>query len=249
MAQIGIDSVTDDRLTGYGLSLGPIHLKDRLDEPTIRKTQAIGMETIGTPSRPSSSLVEKEVQVVDDPIPPSPEEVVRAMDPEELRAFDQALESPVTLEPNYLIRIQTLIGQILAQFSRLAEKERIQKEEQKAKITTASREWGKLQEEMGDRGFKFAWVSLGLMCSQFLVPDSDQQFLKFLSEEGCKNLVGMFNSETQSRQKMVDTVSALANTEITAMMNKGSSDASAKQEFINVLEKANESLKRAAQAG
>ena len=86
------------------------------------------------------------------------------------------------------------------------------------------------------------------MAMQFVAPEGDRQFVSYLSKEGCTNLSAMLNNESQARQKMVEGVSQIAMAEINAMMNKGSSDASSKQEILSLLEKASEAQRRAAQS-
>ena len=59
----------------------------------------------------------------------------------------------------------------------------------------------------------------------------------------------MFRTPSAYTQKMADAASQLALGEINAMLNKGSSDASSKQEVLGLLEKMYELQRRAAQAG
>lgn len=253
MAEINSLSEDFNSIENKPLFDSKIYLSDREDEETIRKTKSLDFRSITTPftnSTPSSLIGRVEKKETDAEVL-SPKEQLLAMDPEELLAIEKELvelkNNPA--EPNYLIRVQMLIGKILAQFIRISEKERVQKEDQKEKYNTSNKEWGNLQREVGDRGLNFTWIALGLMVSQFLLPQNDQAIVSFLADRGCKNLSDMFNTETQSKQRQVEGISQLAMAEINAMMNKGSSDASTKQEFINLLDKIYESLKRAAQAG
>lgn len=150
--------------------------------------------------------------------------------------------------PNYWIKIQTVVGKMLAMHIRLAEKERVQKDEQKAKFNKSNKEWGNFQREIGDRGFNFTWIALGVMALQFVAPESDKQFVAYIAKEGCQNIANMLNSDTQSKQQMVRAASELAMAEINAMMNKGSSDSSSKQEQISLLDKTGDAFRRAAQS-
>ncbi len=150
--------------------------------------------------------------------------------------------------PNYMIRVQQVIGKILAQFTRIAEKERVNKDEQKATYKLSNREWATLQREVGNRGFNFTLLAVGLMAGGLFLPKPDQELAFYFSKEGCSNLANMFNSETQGRQRQFDTVGQLSYSELNAMMNKSSSADSSKQEFINLLDRVFEALKRAAQS-
>ncbi len=242
-----------------GLTSGgalPPHLLDQSAARANQRVRAI-MGQMASPSTPSKSLVDRasiKASESDAPVSaeptPSPKDQLMAMDPEILRAMDKALENPPTeeAEVNYLIRVQSVIGKILAQFIRIAEKERVQKDDQKVKYNKATTEWGKYQKEVGDRGFNFTWIALGVMVSQFAFPQADREIISFLGKEGCNNLSNMFNTETQSKQKMVDAIGQLAYAEIQAMMNKGASDSN-KQEFIQLLDKILNSLKEAARNG
>lgn len=164
---------------------------------------------------------------------------------------------------NYITRVQALISKILIQFTKIADKDRAQKRLQEQMYSKSNKEFGDYQREIGDRGFNFTLISLGFMGSQFLLPVASralnfplsegaqkvcQEVGSFLSNQGCTNLASMFNSETQAKQKQTDAVAQLAMSEMNAMMNKGSSDASNKDQFIRVLDELGQSIKRAAQS-
>ncbi|PIS02769.1 MAG: hypothetical protein COT85_01690 [Chlamydiae bacterium CG10_big_fil_rev_8_21_14_0_10_42_34] len=234
---------TQSQATSLPLCDTTIHVSQREDGSTIEKTKRLGISAIPFPTHSMSPI--KGAQRLDAGTAP----FVRN-EPHDLLACEQklteALQNPV-VEPNYMSKVQSLIAKILAQFVRIADKERHQKEEQKKKFTNSNLESGKLLREMGDRGFKFTGITLALMASKFMAREGDQEFISYFAQNGCKNLADMYNSETQSRQKQIDAIAALAQTELNSLMNKG--DPSSKQELINLLEKVLESLKRAAQAG
>lgn len=247
MSFIGdIDSI--DRKYGMGNSESSIRVENLPNQNTILKTKSIDLprETGQANLEPQSLVgrVEKEADL-------SLEDQLLRMDPESLRAIEQELvkgqnDPP---EPYYQIALQQAIEKMLDLHIKMSKEESSRKNDQKGKYTKSNKEWGVYQKELGDRGLNFTWVALGLMASQFLLPEADREFVSFLSKEGCTNLASMFNAETQTRQRLVEAVAQLALAEINAMMNKGSSDSSSKQEILNLLEKLYELLKRAAQTG
>lgn len=182
------------------------------------------------------------------------EEQLQAMDPEDLRAIDRELGKLKQNPPsaNFYLKLQQVVELMLNMHVRLGEKERIQKDGEKRKFNQSNQEWGKLQRETGDRGLNFTWIALGLMLIPVILPganQTDKEFANFFAREGCTNIANMFNSDTQSKQQMVRAVSELAMAEINAMMNKGSSDSSSKEQVIGILEKASQSYTQAARAG
>lgn len=219
---------------------------EQLDKDALkanRSAQSV-LSQLAVPTTASQSLVGR---VETNSAIPSPREHLLAMDPQTLREIDRALDE-LPSEPNYLIRVQNLIGKILEQFITIAENDRVKKEAQKIEYNKAIKEWGRYTKEMGDRGWRFTWISVIVLAAQFAAPQNDREIISFLAKEGCNNLSNMFNADTQAKQKQVDALGQLAYSEIQAMMNKGSSDSN-KQEFISLLEKVNDSLRRAAQAG
>jgi hypothetical protein len=198
---------------------------------------------VGRVEDPSRSLEVEASQVL------SPEEQLLEMNPDDLRDIDNELANLQINPPDpyYYNRLQEVVAKMLTLHIKMAEKERVSKDNQKAKYNKSNKDWGEYQKEMGDRGFKFTWIGLVVLASQFIVPESDRQFVTYLSKEGCSNIATMLNNDTQSKQKMVEGISQIAMAEINAMMNKGSSDASSKQEILSLLEKASEAQRRAAQ--
>ncbi len=175
-----------------------------------------------------------------------------AADPEYLRAVDQELgrlqEKATPEEVNFLIKIREVIGKILAQFSEISEKDRFQMEEMKLKYRRSSQDAADLQRSLGNAGLWIAGIGFAVLLSQFGFKNpADREVMKFLSEQ-CPNIGGMFTSRYQANQKEADALSQLMLAEYNAKTSKSQSESSSKQEVVNLLDKALESMKRAASA-
>lgn len=255
------------------------HVNARQDKETVLKTKSLGASTIATPhsnfqpqpltgrvgdpsqeisiSHASSPIdVEDDSKEIEAPPPRfSPEEQLLEMNPEDLRAIERELIHLKTNppEPYYQAKLLEVVEKMLTLHIKRAEEDVRQKKGQKNTYSESNKKWGEYQKEMGDRRMNFTWAALGFMALQFVPAarptETDIKFLTYFSQEGCKNLAEMFNSEAYSRQKMVEGVAQIAMAEINAMMNKDSSSESSKQAPLGALEKANEAQRRAAQAG
>jgi hypothetical protein len=206
------------------------------------------IQTISSTVLPDEQLARK-VNAFRPSFPPleAPSLVGRVQLPDTIEDIESDIQA-MKHEPNYLIKFIEITERLLKLFIKIHDKERLSKSEEKQKFKEASRKWGELQREIGDRGVNTTYLSLACMTLQFLLPKNDRIFVDYLAKEGCNNFSQMLNSETQSRQRLVDGISQIAQSELNAMINKGPSDAN-KQELIALLEKAMESVKRAAQSG
>ncbi len=175
-----------------------------------------------------------------------------AMNPESLKAVDQELarlqENAAPEEVNFLIKIREVIGKILAQFSEISEKDRFQTEDMKLKYRKSSQDAADLQRSLGNAGLWIAGIGFAVLLSQFGFKNpADREVMKFLSEQ-CPNIGGMFTSRYQASQKESDALSSLMLAEYNAKTSKTQSETSSKQEIVSLLDKALESMKRAASA-
>ncbi|MGB7978348.1 MAG: hypothetical protein WCF19_04215 [Chlamydiales bacterium] len=219
-----------------------VHVNNREDKETVTKMQEVSLPAMkaGVSTGASISLE----------APLSLKEQIMAFDLDMVKAIDEELGklNAAKIEPNYFLKLEQAVVAMLMLQIQINNHDRVKKEAYELKVSTSTKKWGECQKEIGDRGLNFTWITLGVMALQFVAPQNDQPFIKYFAEHGCTNISNMFNGETQSKQKIVDTVSQLAMAEINAQMNKGSSDSSSKQEVLSLLEKMTEVMRRAAQA-
>jgi len=158
----------------------------------------------------------------------------------------KALAEPITDEPNYMIRLQNLIGLLLSQLIKISNHERSQKEELQNKVTKEGTKWGEIQVQLGNRQFFTTFLSFGLQASQYLfINQQDRDIVSGLAKDAGNNFMSMVNSGLQASQKQIDVRTNLLNTKINDIMTKGQSDSSNKSEMIQFLKTLYESLQQA----
>lgn len=162
-------------------------------------------------------------------------------------ALATALVANPPIEANYLIKVRNLVAQILAQLSRIAEKDRTQIDDIKTKYRDATKEYVRLQRELGNNGLHCTVVALAASFLQFVSPhQTDREIINLFAKEGSRTLGEMFGHVIQSKMRIADSVTSLAINEYAAKSQRGN-DANNRQEVIDLLTKVLESLKRAAQ--
>ncbi len=236
------------------LSETAIGINQREDASTIKKTQHFQPPVLETGS-PSPSLINRvslgEVERAETASTIIANQL-SGIDSEHFQAVEKAITNGENREPdtNYIIKVQCLVAQILAQLNRISEKDRTQIDQLKSKYKSKALEAADLQRTLGAHGLKFSLVALGASFLQFTTPfQSDRDILNILTREVCPKVGDLFGSSIQADMGQANSISSLLINEYQAKTSKGSSDASSKQEIISILEKALESLKRAASAG
>lgn len=151
-------------------------------------------------------------------------------------------------EENYIDRLERLMIKLLEQQIRITEKERVQREEQKKVFSYTNEEWGAQTKAIGWRSFKSTVVSFVALAAITIARKDDREVLSFLAKDGIKSVTDMLNNDAQTKQKLLDGRGALSRDEIQAIMNKGSSESSSKQELLSLWQKVLETLKEAARA-
>jgi hypothetical protein len=198
----------------------------------------------------SPAAVETSVAPVTLAHPSMDPEFLKAVDTEFARLSAVSTEDEKIAEPeaeaNFLIRVRKVVAEILAQLSKVSEKDRFQMEDMKQKYRNSSQEAADLQRTLGNAGLIVSVIGFGVLLSQFGFKNpADREVMKFLSEQ-CPSIGGMFTSRYQAHQKEADALSQLMLAEYNAKTSKSQSESSSKQEITNLLDKALESMKRAA---
>lgn len=234
--------------TDFKPGLSTVTLAEREDGSSIAKTLSLNpSRKLWNPPFSKTSL-QGRVSAGEPGKHPLLEEM-RQIEPEHLNAIDKILSQNDSIEPNYLIKIQNLVGQILVQLNKIAEKDRTQIEDLKLKYKNAIKDSADKLRELGSHGFKFSMIAMAGVCCQFLSPyQEDRDILAYFAKEGIRGIGDVFGNQIQSDMKKVEGLSSLLYAEYQAKTQKGQSDAGSKQEVIALLDKVLESLKRAAQA-
>jgi len=147
---------------------------------------------------------------------------------------------------NYVYRVREAVAKLLVMFNQISEREQTHKKELKNRYITSNKESGNLQKELGDRGLKFAAIGLALTIFHSRMSEGTaKETVDFFAKKGYEAILGMMNTGTQATQKEKDAVANLANTDLSAAVNKQSDPS--KQEWINILKELGENNKRAAQ--
>lgn len=150
---------------------------------------------------------------------------------------------------NYMNKLREVIAEILAQFSQIADKDRTQIDDLKKRYQDATKEAAGLTRSLGDMRFYFAAAGFAVYFGQFFFSHQDDRpVVKYIAENVVPQIGGMVTGRYDSHQKKADALAQLVMAEYQAKTSKGQSDASNKQEIVALLDKALDSMKRAASA-
>ena len=147
------------------------------------------------------------------------------------------------------IKINRLVAKMMASDHIKKVTERTQTDQLKAKYKATSLEVANLQRELGWSNIKFAGVAFVSSFCQLSPYESDKAIGNIFSSQFCPKLGELYASNINANTSQASNMTNLLLQEYQAKVSKGSSDASSMQEFTGVLDKALDSLKRAAQAG
>lgn len=253
MAETQIGSILDDDLGIFKYHAiandSTVNLADREDEKTVRKTQLVS-DSIPKKMLTNTTLIGREITEGEVQDPPLIDQL-KEIDHEHFVAVEKALTEPTSFEPNYIIRVQNLVGQILVQLNRIAEKDRVQIEGMKSKYQRSTQQVANSLRALGSHGLQFSMLVFGASFLQFLSPyQSDRKIANIFAKEVCPKLGNLFGGATiQINKYQAESIANLVLQEYSAKTQKGGSDANTKQEITSILDKILESLKRAAQAG
>lgn len=157
-----------------------------------------------------------------------------------------SVEEAPALELNYQILLQIFIAVALMQLARSSQINSVQTERKKHTYTQANMEWAQYQRSLGNIGVYSTAATVMIFGASVLlktpIPD-------VLAQKGPDSLANIFSARTQSKQRMADSVSALAMNDINAAANKVGNESTAKDQLTRLLEQVYEAQRRAAQAG
>lgn len=257
MADISVDSVpiTDDdrygsdyRFDSLASHGSRIHLSAREDQTTIEKTKSLQMPDM-TKFSSSVSLAER---VSAGAIEESPKSIVQLLEeipPEHFAAVEQAITDNVEPDQNFMLKVQVLVAQILAQLNRISENDREKIEKLKTKYRNTTLEAANLQRELGTKGLFFAGVSFAASFLRLAHNQDDKAIADVFAGQLCPRFGEMFQASTQADKDQASNLANLLLQEYQAKTNKGSSDSANKQEITGMLEKALRLLEAAARSG
>ncbi len=216
------------------------HLSDRQDQETIVKTNELSclMQVAST----NASLVDR----VSDEIPTDP--LIQEMQ-EKLEEIETLCQKLPNVETSYIVKVQQIVGLLLAQLNRISQKDRDQIDSMKKKFYGATEDSAEQLRGSGWNDFKFALMGLGASLLQFSPYASDQLIGKTLAEQFFPSLGRLWGNDMQARMRMADAVANMVLQEYSAKTSKGQSDSSNKQEIIGILDKVLQALREAARSG
>lgn len=201
---------------------------DELDHAAAtRKAHAMGVPSVS--SSPSSSLTGR---------------VTESKKPIPLQEIMQTLSE----QPNYLNELREAIALVLAQISRISEKDKAQIEELKKNYTQTYETSAGLTQQIAWNGLLwsgFALVPLLLLTSGNPL---DRDVGTACAREFVPKLGEMWNSHLPAQKARTDGYGAVLNQEWSAKSGKMSSDGNNKDQIINLLNTAINNVKEAARS-
>jgi hypothetical protein len=237
------------RFGSLGAQDSRIRSSDCKDQATIEKTRSIAIPDL-TKFASSASLLER---VVSGPIEETPKSIAQQLeeiDSEHFTAVEQAINDNVEPDQNFMVRVQCLVAQILAQLNRIAENDREKIEKLKTKYRNTTLEAANLQRDLGKKGLMFAGIAFAAAFLRFASRnEDDMKFAEIFSNHLCPKLGEMFTDGIRGDMTQANGLSSLLLQEYQAKTNKGSSDSANKQEITGMLEKALRLLEAAARSG
>ncbi len=258
MADISVDSVpisdddrygSDYRFDSHASHGSRIHLSAREDQTTIEKTKSLQMPDL-TKFSSSVSLAERVSAGAIEESPKSLLEQLEEIPAEHFAAVEQAITDNVEPDQNFMLKVQVLVAQILAQLNRISENDREKTEKLKTKYRTATLEAANLQRECGKNGLLFAGIVFGTSLLQFASPNADDRSIaNIFANQVCEKTGQLFDAGLRADMGQATNLANLLLQEYQAKASKGSSDSSNKQEITGMLEKALRLLESAARSG
>ncbi len=256
-----VDGMPDDDRSDFKSHFGPLGAQDSkirssdcTDSATIEKTKSIPIPDLRKFAS-SASLLERVVPgpVVPRPIEEAPKTIAQQLeeiDPEHFMEVEQAINEGVEPDQNFMVRVQCLVAQILAQLNRIAENDREKIEKLKTKYRNTTLDAANLQRDLGRKGLMFAGIAFAATFLRFASRnEDDMKFAEIFSNQLCPKLGEMFTDSIRGDMTQASGLSSLLLQEYQAKTNKGSSDSANKQEITGMLEKALRLLEAAARSG
>jgi hypothetical protein len=188
-------------------------------------------------------------QLIEGEPPKTIAEQLAEIEPEHFAAVERSIEEGLDLDQNFMIKVQVLVAQILAQLNRIAENDREKIEKLKTKYRNTTLEAANFQRDLGKNGFKFAAIAFGASFLRFLGNADDRAIAEVFAGQVCKGVGEMFGASIQANLSQAQALSSLLLQEYQAKTNNASSDAQKKTDFTNMLEKALRLLEAAARNG
>lgn len=210
-----------------------VPLDEREDAETIRKTKSLDLpDPQPLSSKPLTGRVTE-----------------GNVEPAKKATSLEQLQEILLEQPSYLVNIRNSVAQILAQLSRIAEKDRTQIDEMKKKYENSYKLSAGLVKDLGWDGLIISSIALVPL---FLVT-SPHQFDREMGNQFATQFIPsigrIFTSSKDSDIKKADALSGLIIQEYSAKTSKSQSESGSKQEITSLLEKVVSALKEAARAG
>ena len=146
---------------------------------------------------------------------------------------------------NFVTRMRELVGQILAQLSRISENDRTQVETLKREYRTASHNVAEMCIKTGNLAPWVAGISLAISLSQLGNPNPDK-IVELLAGHVVPKGGEFITSRYSAKQAEYSAIQTLSNTEISNKISKTQSES--KNEILQLLNSTLEVLKRASSA-
>ncbi len=219
------------------------HVSDRSDSQTI-----LGIGAIAKPIIESTMIKDASAPSLNHRVATEAEQIVEMAQNIE-KQFDNV---PAEIRSTgYMVRLRTLVSDILEQFTKVAENERAQKERYKQEFKQSNLRSGDLGVEVGNRSFYSSVAAVGAIAGSVAIPlffpkaQHSKPFLEYLAREGATHIATGFNARTNREQKIEDGKGQIASQYLGSLLNKGPEQN--KELYIRLLDEISQLLKRAAQ--
>lgn len=150
---------------------------------------------------------------------------------------------------NYIVEIQKLVAQILAELGRISAHDHESIEKMKNKFMDASIKNANLQTDLGKANKYIGIASFALMSVRLFLPNADDKEIINIISNQAPNLAGMYTSGIQSRMQETSAESQLELEKYRTKTAAKQSDGNAKQDVLALLQAVAENQKSASRAG
>lgn len=148
--------------------------------------------------------------------------------------------------PNFIIRIQALVGRILVQLGRMSDETRSREETLKKEYRIKSLAGAEYQKQQGNAAPVISVAAILIGMSQSHFSEAFAPAVKMISEQ-TPNMASLYTSRLAASQMMAQSESSLRQTEISNLGQKGGEARDFQSEVVSLLNNARDILKRASQ--